>query len=114
MGTSWQVLAYREAFGREIQSPYLFLFPSEALSCLLKSRIQSSNSNGIIVFPSKAMVSLFLFADDNLLLFKTTESADKMRSALLLYYHASGQQVNMDKSLLFIFLKGVRPVLEMT
>ena len=41
-------------------SPYLFLLAAEVLSCLLKSRIQSSNIMGIRVAPSAPMVSHLL------------------------------------------------------
>jgi hypothetical protein len=50
-------------------SPYLFLLVAEGLSCLLKSRIQSSSLTGIMVAPLAPMVSHLLFADDNLLFF---------------------------------------------
>jgi hypothetical protein len=50
-------------------SPYLFLLAAEGLSCLLKSRNQSSVLNGIKVALSAPMVSHLLFADDNLLFF---------------------------------------------
>ena len=50
-------------------SPYLFLLAVEGLSCLLKSRIQSSTLKGIKVTPSAPVVSHLLFADDSLLFF---------------------------------------------
>jgi hypothetical protein len=56
-------------------SPYLFLLAAEGLSCLLKSRIQSSNLNGICVTPSAPMDSYLLFADDSLLLFKANRES---------------------------------------
>ena len=51
-------------------SPYLFLLAAEGISCLLKSRTQSSVLNGISVAPSVPMVSHLLFADDSLLFFR--------------------------------------------
>jgi hypothetical protein len=48
-------------------SPYLFLLAAEGLSCLLKSRSQSSVLKGITVATSAPMVSHLLFADDSLL-----------------------------------------------
>ena len=51
-------------------SPYLFLLAAEGLSCLLKSRLQSSELSGIKVAPSAPMVSHLLFADDSMLFFK--------------------------------------------
>ena len=89
-------------------SPYLFLLAAEGLSCLLKSRNQSSNLSGIKVAPSAPMVSHLLFADDSLLFFKANrESALEVKEVLQLYCDASGQQVNMDKSSIH-FAKGCR------
>ena len=87
-------------------SPYLFLLAAEGLSCLIKSRIQSSHLSGIMVAPSAPMVSQLLFADDSLLFFKANrESAELVRDALQSYCKASGQQVNLDKSSIH-FAKG--------
>jgi len=87
-------------------SPYLFLLAAEGLSCLLNSRVQSSNLSGIMVAPSSPMVSHLLFADDSLLFFKANrESAELVRDALQSYCKASGQQVNLDKSSIH-FAKG--------
>jgi hypothetical protein len=52
-------------------SPYLFLLAVEGLSCLLKSRIQSSMLKGITVAPSAPMVNHLLFTDDSLLVFSS-------------------------------------------
>jgi hypothetical protein len=74
-------------------SPYLFLLAAEGLSCLLKSRIQSSNLSGITVAPSAPMVSHLLFADDSLLFFKANrESADQVKDILHDYCQASGRR----------------------
>ena len=72
-------------------SPYLFLLVAEGLSCLLNSRVQSSNLSGIIVATSAPMVSHLLFTDDSLLFFKAnTESADEVKDVLHIYCRASG------------------------
>jgi len=72
-------------------SPYLFLLAAEGLSCLLNSRVQSSNLSGIIVATSAPMVSHLLFTDDSLLFFKAnTESADEVKDVLHIYCRASG------------------------
>jgi hypothetical protein len=87
-------------------SPYLFLLAAEGLSCLLKSRIQSSNLSGVTVAPSAPMVSHLLFTDDSLLFFKANRaSADQVKDILHDYCQASGQKVNMAKSSIH-FLKG--------
>jgi len=88
-------------------SPYLFLLAAEGLSCLLNSRVQSSNLSGIIVATSAPMVSHLLFADDSMLFFKANrESADEVKDVLHIYCRASGQRINMDKSSIH-FAKGV-------
>lgn len=87
-------------------SPYLFLLAAEGLSCLLKSRIQSSNLMCIRVAPSSRIVRHLLFADESLLLFKADrENAEQVTSILNLYCSASGQQMNLDKSSIH-FAKG--------
>jgi hypothetical protein len=64
-------------------SPYLFLIAAEGLSCLLKSRSQSSELSGIKVAPIAPMVSHLLFADDSLLFFKANrESAAVVKDIL--------------------------------
>ena len=88
-------------------SPYLFLLAAEGLSCLIKSRIQSSHLSGIMVAPSAPVVSHLLFADDSLLFFRANvASAQEIKEILQIYCKASGQQVNMDKSSIH-FAKGV-------
>ena len=64
---------------------------SEGISCLLKSRSQSSNLSGISVAASAPMVSHLLFADDSLLFFKANrENADEVMDVLHIYCQAFG------------------------
>jgi hypothetical protein len=87
-------------------SPYLFVLAAECLSCLLKSRIQSSDLKGIKVAPTAPMVGHLLFADDSLLLFKANmENAMEIKDVMHMYCRASGQQINLEKSLIH-FSKG--------
>jgi hypothetical protein len=87
-------------------SPYLFLLAAEGLSCLLKSRIQSSNLMCIKVAPSAPIVRHLLFADESWLLFKADrENAEEVTSILNLYCSASRQRMNLDKSSIH-FAKG--------
>jgi hypothetical protein len=65
---------------------------AEGLSCLLKSRDESSHLSGIKVAPSALAVNHLLFADDGLLLFKENrECEEEVNKVLQIYYDASGQ-----------------------
>ena len=67
---------------------------------------------GIRVAPSAPKVSHLLFADDSLLLFKANrENAETVKNVLDLYCRASGQQVNLEKSLIH-FAKGCSNAIE--
>ena len=88
-------------------SPYLFLLAAEGLSCLLKSRSESSNMSGLQVAPSAPKVNHLLFADDSLLFFKANSvGATEVNQVLEAYCQASGQRINYAKSSIF-FSKGV-------
>nr|XP_045088271.1 uncharacterized protein LOC123496916 [Aegilops tauschii subsp. strangulata] len=88
-------------------SPYLFLLAAEGLSCLIKSRQQSSNLGGIQVASSAPPVNHLLFADDSLLFFKANvEGASEVHQLLDTYCQATGQRINFEKSSIF-FSKGV-------
>ena len=88
-------------------SPYLFLIAAEGLSCLLKSKSESSNLHGLIVAPLAPPVNHLLFADDSLLFVKANSmGAMEVQQVLDVYCQASGQRINYDKSSLF-FSKGV-------
>ncbi|XP_073353989.1 uncharacterized protein [Aegilops tauschii subsp. strangulata] len=79
----------------------------EGLSCLLKSRDESSNLHGIQVAPSAPHVNHLLFADDSLLFFKAnSEGAEEVNQLLDIYCQATGQRINYGKSSIF-FSKGV-------
>jgi hypothetical protein len=92
-------------------SPYLFLIAAEGLSCLLKSRHESSALKGTKVAESAPTVNHLLFADDSLLFFRADgEGARVVKEVFSLYCDASGQQVNLDKCSIH-FAKGVRQVI---
>ena len=83
-------------------SPYLFLLAAEGLSCLLKSRRQSSNMEGLQVSSTAPKINHLLFADDSLLFFKEkSEGAEEVNQVLDTYCRASGQRVNHAKSTIF-------------
>jgi hypothetical protein len=51
------------------------------------------------VAPSAPLVIHLLFADDSLLFFKgSREGAEELSNLLDIYYQASGQRINKDKS----------------
>ena len=59
-------------------SPYLFLLAVEGLSCLPKTSSQSSALNGVKVAPTAPEVNHLLFADDSLLLFKSSVEGENL------------------------------------
>ncbi|XP_020153536.1 uncharacterized protein [Aegilops tauschii subsp. strangulata] len=88
-------------------SPYLFLLATKGLSCLLKSKNESSNLHGIQVAPTAPPVNRLLFADDSLLFFKANGmGANEVYQVLDTYCQATGQRINYSKSSIF-FSKGV-------
>ena len=91
----------------DLISPYLFLLAAEGLSCLLKSKSESSNLHGIQVAPTAPPVNHLLFADDSLLFFKANGvGANKVYQVLDTYCQATGQHINYSKSSIY-FSKGV-------
>jgi hypothetical protein len=81
---------------------YLFLLAVEGLSCLLKSRSESSTLQELQVAPTAPEVNHLLFVDDSLLFIKANgESAREARDTLDAYCRASGQWINLDKSSIF-------------
>ena len=79
------------------------MIAAEGLSCLLKSSSQSSLLAGIKVAPTAPAVNHLLFADDSLLLFKSSvEEANEVSNPLDIYCKASGQRINNEKSSIFV------------
>ena len=87
-------------------SRYIFLIAAEGLSCLLKSSSRSSLLAGSKVTLTVPAVNHLLFADDSMLLFKSSvEGADRVLNLLNTYCSASGKGINHEKSSIF-FSKG--------
>jgi hypothetical protein len=87
-------------------SPYLFLLAAEGLSCLLKTRSESSTLQGLKVASTAPAVNHLLFADDSLLFINANgDSARDARDTLEPYCRASGQRINLDKSSIFFSKK---------
>jgi hypothetical protein len=83
-------------------SPYLFLLAAEGLSGLLKQSRRSSQLEGLKVAPTAPVVNHLLFADDSLMFVKDSqEGSMEVVSLLDKYCNASGQRINVDKSLVF-------------
>ena len=88
-------------------SQYLFLLAAEGLSCLLKSKSESSNLSGLQVATTAPPVSHLLFADNSLLFFKANSvGANEVYHVLDTYCQATGQRINNAKSSIY-FSKGV-------
>ena len=88
-------------------SPYLFLIAAEGLSCLLKSKSESSKVTGLQVAATAPSVNHLLFADNSLLFFKANNAeSNEVYHALNTYCQATGQRINYAKSSIY-FSKGV-------
>lgn len=82
-------------------SPYLFILISEALSHMISAKCRSSDLQGIQI-GNGPMISHLFFADDSLLFLKATQqNCTNIRDTLNMYYKASGQAINFEKSNIF-------------
>ena len=79
-------------------SPYLFLLCVEGLSTLLRQSVDQGSLKGVVACQGAPGISHLFFANDSLIFCKATRE-DCV--ALEKYEHASGQQLNRDKTSLF-------------
>jgi hypothetical protein len=80
-------------------TPYLFLICAKGFSALLQQAEEEGKIVGVEVCQSAPSVSHLLFADDSLILIRTTEGdAKHLRDILDLYECCSGQMINKAKS----------------
>ena len=83
-------------------SPYLFVIPMEALSCLLRRAVCGGFLSTCQVRGrgrERVKVSHLLFADDTLIFYEAREKQMMFLRWLLMWFEAiSGLRVNMDKS----------------
>ncbi|XP_071902615.1 uncharacterized protein [Coffea arabica] len=84
-------------------SPYLFLFCVEALSRLLKQATEDNRISRIKISRQSPTISHLFFADDSLMFCKAnTAEAEEIMRILKCYERASGQQINIEKSSVFL------------
>lgn len=83
-------------------SPYLFLLCAEGLSSMINQAARSQMLSCISICRGCPMVTHLLFADDSLLFCKAcVQECQKLIEILKLYEDASGQKINVEKSLIF-------------
>ncbi|KAL0399998.1 UNVERIFIED_CONTAM: putative mitochondrial protein [Sesamum radiatum] len=81
-------------------SPYPFLLCTEALSSLIHSAEAKGRIEGVAISRRAPPISHLLFADDTLLCCQATKEAmECIREILQCYGRASGQEVNLQKSI---------------
>lgn len=84
-------------------SPYLFLLCAEGLSCLLKKELDGRLLSGIQISPHSPKISHLFFADGTFLFAKAfLEETQIILAVLKIYENASGQQINLDKTQVFL------------
>ncbi|EPS73861.1 hypothetical protein M569_00896, partial [Genlisea aurea] len=84
-------------------SPYLFILCADALSAMIREAATISPDIGIQINPLAPKISHLLFADDTVIYIRATlEALQRIRAILTAYAMASGQQINLDKSLLIL------------
>ena len=83
-------------------SPYLFLFCVEGLNAILNQASENGDIHGFSICINGPKLTHLFFADDCLLLCRSTlEECEKIQRILAYYEEASGQVINRDKTTLF-------------
>ncbi|XP_057418938.1 uncharacterized protein LOC130713163 [Lotus japonicus] len=84
-------------------SPYLFILCGEMFSALINRSIASKALSGIKIARNAPVISHLLFADDSILFGRApVQEAECLKEILVTYERASGQVVNLDKSMLSV------------
>ncbi|XP_057452127.1 uncharacterized protein LOC130743933 [Lotus japonicus] len=84
-------------------SPYLFILCGEVFSALINRSIASKALSGIKIARNAPVISHLLFVDDSILFGRATvQEAECLKEILVTYERASGQVVNLDKSMLSV------------
>ena len=83
-------------------SPFLFLFCAEGLSAMIRKSVDNGLLQGVAACPQGLHISHLFFADDNIIFCQATiEQCNHLDHILTTYEHASGQQLNREKTSLF-------------
>jgi ribonuclease HI len=84
-------------------SPYLFILVAEGLTALMKQAVGTGTIHGMRICRGAPVVSHLLFADDCFLFCRASVAeATQLLTILRTYADASGQQINLSKSEVFI------------
>ena len=83
-------------------SLFLFLFCAEGLSALLNQFAAAGRLRGVLACLLGPHISQLFFADNNIIFYQaTSEQCGHLEHLLTIYEHASGQQLNKEKTALF-------------
>uniref|UniRef100_A0A803QP51 Reverse transcriptase domain-containing protein n=1 Tax=Cannabis sativa TaxID=3483 RepID=A0A803QP51_CANSA len=92
--------------------PYIFLICSEGLSRLLQYEERIGQLKGYVVSRRAPMISHLFFADDSLLFCQVDgRSCGSIKCALDIYHRALGQELNLDKSVMY-FSPNTPPIVQ--
>jgi len=84
-------------------SPYLFILVVEGLSTLIHKAVNRGDIHGIQVSPSAPVVSHLLFANECFLFCRANVvEAQRLLTILKTFEAASGQEINLSKSEVFL------------
>ncbi|CAN6543407.1 unnamed protein product [Malus baccata var. baccata] len=79
--------------------PFLFLLVGEVFSCLIQKAVHDKLLDGVKLGASGPIISHIFFANDTLLFLKADgKNCRNLVDLINMYYDASGQQVNFQKS----------------
>ena len=84
-------------------SPFLFLFCAEGLSALVHKATSASALWGVVAYPQGPYISHLFFADDSIIFCQANlEECSHLAHILETYELALGQQLNGEKTSLFL------------
>lgn len=90
---------------RDLLSPYVFLFISEVFSLLILQTCEQYALFGVQLNLYGSTISHIFFVDDTLMFLKADkENCHNLVKLIEIYFEASGQQVNLQKSSVFFGL----------